>query len=98
MEPKHCKEHGEFPKECARCPHCKPCKWTPDGRPFSAADRYHLYLIGWRDGAGMKAIRHHGYPDYDKGYEEGRHALSAAGAAASKRTRYKPSILRLAKA
>lgn len=69
-------------------------KYTPDGRPFSPADRYHMYMWGWRDGASFHVVRHPGYPDYEAGYSAGRTDYSYASQIATKRTGYSPSILR----
>lgn len=69
-------------------------KFTPDGRPFSKGDRYHTYARGFRDGAGMRGFRMEGYPDYDRGYGEGRDAARLAVDAFAREVGYKPSILR----
>lgn len=68
-----------------------------------AADRYHAFRQGWRDGAGGRPmaepfIKHATRPDmvtaYQLGYEKGETAVSRALLAAQRKYSFTPSILR----
>lgn len=69
---------------------------------IEAANLYHSYLKGWRDGAAFRTInpqfRDHENAKiraaYEKGYSEGRVALNEAGRVASQSYGHVPSILR----
>lgn len=67
-----------------------------------AANLFHIYCRGWRDGAGYKGIRDDNakHPtlgeQYMRGWNDGRKAAQDAAAAMSKETGYEPSILRTA--
>jgi hypothetical protein len=69
-------------------------------RPWTKDEKFMLYMRGWRDGAGQRAMReevHLTCPEYDTGYADGYEARQRASQRAAKRLKYKPSILRLAK-
>lgn len=64
------------------------------------ANRYHAYMEGWRDGAGIRAMRsefdgHRLRVDYEDGYAAGAKARSVARDEASARYHHEPSIMRL---
>jgi hypothetical protein len=69
---------------------------------IQAANLYHSYTRGWRDGAGWKAMRREFevHPDetliaaYREGYEAGSKASGAAHEEAGKKYSYQPDILR----
>lgn len=63
-------------------------EWTP-------AEMYQLYFRGFRDGAGITAMRHSGLPPYDRGYRDGKKARADACAVFAKEISYRPSILRV---
>ena len=71
-------------------------------KSIQSANLFHSYMRGWRDGAGMKAIRKEfeTHPDvslksaYEEGYSDGRDASSSASEYASRKYSYIPSILR----
>lgn len=71
---------------------------------IDAANRFHTWRLGWRDGAMRRAQnpRTTGHPDeamaqaYRDGYAEGTRTARAAGAAACERYGYTPTILRAA--
>jgi hypothetical protein len=67
-------------------------------RPWTKSEKYHLFMLGWRDGAGAHAMRkdHEDVQEYERGYQTGHEARRLAAAGACKRLRYTPSILRLA--
>ncbi len=65
-----------------------------------AANRWHAYMQGWRDGAATRAVRIKDHPDtgivdeYNLGYTDGYVARQEAAKAASARIGHQPSILR----
>lgn len=69
---------------------------------INSANLFHSYMRGWRDGAGMKAIRKEfeTHSDvsiksaYQDGYSDGRDSASSASEFASRKYSYIPSILR----
>jgi hypothetical protein len=65
-----------------------------EGRQWTAHERYMLYCQGFRDGASTTAIRHSGFPDYERGYGDGIGARGTATDAFAKEIGYKPTILR----
>lgn len=68
-------------------------------RPWNKGERFHLFMRGWKDGAGGHVIRpdHTDIQEYERGYQTGYGARAFAAEAAAKRLRYKQSILRLSK-
>ena len=60
--------------------------------------RYHGYMKGWHDGAGVKAIRPElaNDADYLEGYRDGRLAGREAARVAGERLGYKPLVLKAA--
>ncbi|MDA4133395.1 MAG: hypothetical protein OK454_09785 [Thaumarchaeota archaeon] len=67
-------------------------EWRPN-------ERHWLYMRGFKDGAGVRAIRpdHRDISDYMAGYKAGYLARVKAATAHAKKVGYKPTILRLAK-
>ena len=71
---------------------------------IAAANLFHSWRLGWRDGAMRRAVNPAatGHSDaamaqaYRDGYSEGTRAASAANAAACERYGYAPTILRAA--
>jgi hypothetical protein len=69
-------------------------------RPWEKRELFMLYMRGWRDGSGQRAMREEAHlrvPEYDQGYADGYEARQRASARAAKRLKYKPEILRLVK-
>jgi hypothetical protein len=71
---------------------------------IDASNKYHTWCRGWRDGAGMRAMRpdHLAHPTlgatYDEAYAHGQQAARDMAAVAATRFGYTPSILRTADA
>ncbi len=71
---------------------------------IDAANKYHTWCRGWRDGAGMRPMRpdHSAHPTlgttYDEAYAGGQQAARDMAAVAAARFGYTPSILRTADA
>jgi hypothetical protein len=71
--------------------------WMPER---DAANRWHAYMHGWRDGAATRAMRIERHPDagiieeYNRGYTDGYVARQDAAKAASARIGHEPAILR----
>lgn len=72
----------------------------PDGtiveRDWTKKECFHLYVRGFRDGAGARTKRkdHVGLGPYDRGYTDGLKAARDAAQNEAKRLDYKPEILR----
>lgn len=75
-----------------------------DESEILAANRFHTWRLGWRDGAMRRAMNpsaaNHSDPvlaaAYREGYSEGTVAANTANAAACERYGYAPSVLRVA--
>ena len=73
---------------------------TPE--QIEASNKFYTWTRGWRDGAGMRAIRpdHEAHPTlgatYSEAYASGQQAARDASAAASIRFGFTPLILRTA--
>ena len=71
---------------------------------IDAANKYHTWIRGWRDGAGMRPMRpdHSTHPTlgttYNEAYAAGQQAARDIATTAATRFGYTPSILRLADA
>jgi hypothetical protein len=69
---------------------------------IDAANKYHTWCRGWRDGAGMRPMRenHSTHPTlgatYDEAYACGQQEARDMAAIASARFNYTPSVLRTA--
>lgn len=74
----------------------------PDGtvveREWTPHERYMLYSRGFKDGAGVKAMRKdcEGLGAYERGYDEGRRSLNQHVGAYAKEIGYIPTVLRTA--
>lgn len=77
--------------------------YVPTKAQTTAGNKFHSYMQGWRDGAGMRALRHeHGHGKtkdlveiYLKAYEVGRTDANRIAAKAAQMFKYTPSILRI---
>jgi hypothetical protein len=64
---------------------------------IEAANRYHAYFQGWRDGATAAAKKYEGHrlaDIYNRGYADGLTARGEAARRASAEFGYVPSVLR----
>lgn len=77
--------------------------YVPTKAEIPAANKYHAYMQGWRDGAAARAMRHSPVERekdaeltaiYGRAYEEGRREAGVAARRASRIFKYKPSFFR----